>query len=101
MEQELLKLILVEIREMKEDVSELKTTVNSMSERLTNVDNRLKNVEKDVKDLKEMSEFHTENIEAIKNVVTNNYMEFKKFVKANTTQHNLYNTKLLKFDKEN
>ena len=129
MEQEMLKLILAEIREMKENISELKTSVKNMDNRLTKVENdmtemksdmtemksdmtemksdmtEMKNIistnAKDIKSLKEMSEFQLENIDAIKNVVTNNYMEFKKFVKANMTKPNLYNTNLLKFDKEN
>ena len=136
MEQELLKLILVEIREMKGDISELKNSVKSIDTRLTNVENDITEVKKDVskmktdmtkmqadmtemqadmtemkedisentkdiKCLKEMSEFHTENINAIKNVVTSHYMEFKKFVNLNNTQHNLYDARLLQFNKDN
>lgn len=121
MEQEMLKLILVEIREMKGDISELKDTVKSMDTRLTKVERdvaetkidvaetkrdvaetkrELAETKKDVKSLKEISEFHTENINAIKNVVSSHYMEFKKFVKANATQHNLYDAKLLQFNKD-
>ena len=114
MEQEMLKLILVEIREIKGDISELKDTVKSMDTRLTKVERdvaetkrdvaetkrELAETKKDVKSLKEISEFHTENINAIKNVVTSHYMEFKKFVKANATQHNLYDAKLLQFNKD-
>ena len=114
MEQEMLKLILVEIREMKGDISELKDTVKSIDIRLTNVEKDVaqtkkdvaqtkKDVaqtQKDVKSLKEMSEFHTESINAIKHVVTSHYMEFKKFVKANAIQHNLYDAKLLQFNKD-
>ena len=133
MEQEMLKLILVEVREMKGDISELKTTVKSIDKRLTNVEhnvaentkdikilkeivaentkdikilkenvaeNAIKENSKNIKSLKELVEFQTENINAIKHVVTSHYMEFKKFVKANATQHNLYDAKLLQFNKD-
>ena len=128
MEQELLKLILVEIREMKEsisgfntdmsdvksdmaevkadmvevkaDMAEVKADMKEVKTRLTNVEQNVAENTKDIKALKELTEFHTESINAIKNVVTNHYMEFKKFVKANNIQHNLYDTKLLQFNKD-
>ena len=128
MEQELLKLILVEIREMKESVSEVKTDMTKVKSdmeevksdmeevktdmtevksdmkevktRLTNVERNVAENTKDIKSLKELAEFHTESINAIKNVVTNHYMEFKKFVKTNNIQHNLYDAKLLQFNKD-
>lgn len=94
MEKEVLNLILVEVREMKGDISEVKR-------RLTNVEDKITNLEDKITNLEEMTEFNTENIESIKNVVTSHYMEFKKFVKSNNTQHNVYNAKLLQYNKEN
>lgn len=94
MEKEVLNLILVEVREMKGDISEVKR-------RLTNVEDKITNLEDKINNLEEMTEFNTENIESIKNVVTSHYMEFKKFVKSNNTQHNVYNAKLLQYNKEN
>ena len=122
MEKEVLNLILVEVREMKGDMSEVKERLtnleNDMSEvkgRLTNLENdmsevkrRLTNVENDISEVKarlqtveELAEFNKETSQSIKNVVVNHYMEFKKHVKLNKTQHNLYDAKLLKFNKEN
>ena len=108
MEQEILKLILSELREMKEDFStlkndmaEIKERLTKVEERLTNLENRVINLENRVTNVEELGEFNKENIESIKNVVTNHYMEFKKFVKSNNTQHNLYNAKLLQYNKEN
>ena len=80
MEKELLNLILFEIREIKGDVSEVK--------------GKLKNVE-------DLAGFNKETSEGIRNVVTSHYMEFKKYIKHNDTQHNLYNAKLLQYKKEN
>ena len=94
MEKEVLNLILVEVREMKGDMAEVKN-------RLTNVENKITNLEDKITNLEEMTEFNIENIESIKNVVTSHYMEFKKFVKSNNTQHNVYNAKLLQYNKEN
>ena len=87
MEKELLNLILFEIREVKGDMSEVKG-------RLTNLENRMSNVE-------DLEEFNKETSESIRNVVTSHYMEFKKYIKHNDTQHNLYNAKLLQYKKEN
>ena len=129
MEQEILKLILVEMREMKGDVSDLKKDMSEVKNRLTNLESdmtsvkeRLTNLESDMSEVKsdivelksdmvevkttlqetkELSEFNKETSDSIKNVVTSHYMEFKKFVKSNATQHNLYNAKLLKYNKEN
>ena len=122
MEKEVLNLILVEIREMKGDMKEVKgrltnlesdmsevkvrlTNVeNDMSEvrgRLTNVEKDLVNVKEDLAYVKELSEFNKETSQSIMNVVTSHYMEFKKYIKSNDTQHNLYNAKLLQFNKEN
>lgn len=129
MEQEILKLILVEMREMKGDVSDLKKDMAEVKNRLTNLEydmtgvkDRLINLESDMSEVKsdivelksdmvevkstlqetkELSEFNKETSDSIKNVVTSHYMEFKKFVKSNATQHNLYNAKLLKYNKEN
>ena len=108
MEKEVLNLILLEVREMKGDMSEVKNRLgnleNDMSEvkgRLTNLENKITNLEDKITNLEEMTEFNTENIESIKNVVTSHYMEFKKFVKSNNTQHNVYNAKLLQYNKEN
>lgn len=115
MEKEVLNLILVEVREMKGDMSEVKnrlgnleTDMTEVKSRLTNVENKITNLENKITNLEdkitnleEMTEFNTENIESIKNVVTSHYMEFKKFVKSNNTQHNVYNAKLLQYNKEN
>ena len=94
MENELLNLILVEIREMKGDMSEVK-------ERLTNVESDMSEVKGRLTNVEELAEFNKENSESIKNVVTSHYMEFKKYIKSNNTQHNLYNAKLLQYNKEN
>ena len=108
MEKEVLNLILVEVREMKGDMAEVKnrlgnleTDMTEVKSRLTNVENKINNLEDKITNLEEMTEFNTENIESIKNVVTSHYMEFKKFVKSNNTQHNVYNAKLLQYNKEN
>ena len=101
MEKEVLNLILVEVREMKGDMSEVKT-------RLTNIEGRLANVENDVSEIKvrltnveETSRFNKETVQSIMNVVTSHYMEFKKHIRANGVQHNLYNAKILKYNKDN
>jgi len=116
MEKEVLNLILVEIREMKGDMSELKSDMKEVKERVTNVEARISNVESDMIEVKErltnveeylsyvkkdLAEFNKETSERIRNVVTSHYMEFKKYVKSNNSQHNLYNAKLLQFNKEN
>ena len=49
----------------------------------------------------ELAEFNKETSESIRNVVTSHYMEFKKYIKSNETQHKLYDAKLLQFNKEN
>ena len=114
MEQEMLKLILVEMRELKGDMSglkgdmsRLKSDMSEMKVTLKNVEGRLTKVEKDISEVKstlketyELAEFNKETSESIRNVVTNHYMEFKKFVKANNTHHNLYNAKLLQYNKK-
>ena len=135
MEKEVLNLILVEIREMKGDMSEVKSRLSGLEQGMTEVKGRLTNVEKDMSEVKErltnvekdmsavkgrltnvesditevkerlkkveeLSEFNQETCQSIKNVVTSHYMEFKKHVKANSTQHNLYNAKLLQYKKE-
>ena len=101
MEKEVLNLILVEVREMKGDMAEVKNRLGNLETDMTEVKGRLTNVENKITNLEEMTEFNTENIESIKNVVTSHYMEFKKFVKSNNTQHNVYNAKLLQYNKEN
>ena len=121
MEKEVLNLILVEIREMKGDMSEVKTRLTNLEEGMTEVKTRLTSVEKDMTEVKtrltnvesdvsevkerlkkveELSEFNQETCQSIKNVVTSHYMEFKKYIKTNDTQHNLYNAKLLQYKKE-
>ena len=87
MEKELLNLILFEIREIKGDMSEVKV-------RLTNLEDRMSNVEDLAKTNKETSA-------SIINVVTSHYMEFKKYIKHNDIQHNLYDAKILEYKKEN
>ena len=106
MEKEVLNLILVEIREMKGDMSEVKGRLTNLEDGMTEVKTRLTNVENDVSEVKErlkkveeLSEFNQETCQSIKNVVTSHYMEFKKYIKSNNTQHNLYNAKLLQYNK--
>lgn len=101
MEQEILKLILVEMREMKGEVSEVKDRLNNVENDMSEVKTTLKETNITLKETKELAEFNKETSDSIKNVVTSYYMEFKKFVKLNNTQHNLYNAKLLKYNKEN
>ena len=72
---------------MKDDMVEVKG-------RLTNVEDRLTNVE-------ETSRFNKETAQSIMNVVTNHYMDFKKYIRKNDVQHNLYNAKILKYNKDN
>ena len=142
MEKEVLNLILVEIREMKGDMSEVKSRLSGLEQGMTEVKGRLTNVEKDmsevkgrltnvekdmsevkerltnvesdvaemksditevkekVKKVEELSEFNQETCQSIKNVVTSQYMEFKKYINSNNIQHNLYNAKLLQYKKE-
>ena len=121
MEKEVLNLILVEIREMKSDMSEVKTKLTNLEGRISNLEmdksevkTRLNNVENDMSEMKkdmtevktrlkkveELSEFNQETCQSIKNVVTSHYMEFKKYIKTNNVQHNLYNAKLLQYKKE-
>lgn len=129
MEKEVLNLILVEVREMKGDMSEVKTRLTNIEGRLANVENdvsdmkgRLTNLENDMSQMKddmvevkerltnvedrlinveETSRFNKETAQSIMNVVTSYYMEFKKYVKSNDVQHNLYNAKILKYSKDN
>ena len=114
MEKELLNLILFEIREVKGDVSELKSDMKEVKTRLTNVENRMTNIEDRMTNIEDrmanfegrmtnvedLGQFNKETAESIKNVVTSHYMEFKKYIKSNNTQHNVYNAKLLKYRKE-
>ena len=121
MEKEVLNLILVEIREMKGDMSEVKSRLSGLEQGMTELKGRLTNVEKDMsavkgrltnvesditevkerlKKVEELSEFNQETCQSIKNVVTSHYMEFKKYIKTNNVQHNLYNAKLLQYKKE-
>ena len=115
MEKEVLNLILVEIRELKGDMSELKSdmkevkqSLTNVEERLTKVEDSLTNVEQDLSMVKEdllyvkdLAEFNKETSQSIMNVVTSHYMEFKKFVKQNNTHYKVYDAKLLQFNKEN
>ena len=108
MEKELLNLILFEIREVKGDISEVKgrltnleTDMTEVKSRLTNLEDRMSNLEDRISNVEDLAEFNKETSESIKNVVTSHYMEFKKYIKHNDTQHNLYNVKLLKYKKEN
>lgn len=121
MEKELLNLILFEIREVKGDVSELKSDMKEVKTRLTNVENRMTNIEDRMTNMEDrmtniedrmanfegrmtnvedLGQFNKETAESIKNVVTSHYMEFKKYIKSNNTQHNVYNAKLLEYRKE-
>jgi len=108
MEKELLNLILFEIREVKGDISEVKgrltnleTDMTEVKSRLTNLEDRMSNLEDRISNVEDLAEFNKETSESIKNVVTSHYMEFKKYIKSNDTQHNLYNAKLLQYKKEN
>ena len=89
---------------MSEVKGRLTNVENDMSEvkgRLTNVENDMSEVKDRLTNVEELTEFNIETSESIKNVVVNHYMEFKKHIKVNSTQHNLYDAKLLKFNKEN
>ena len=97
MEQELLKLILTNVQEMRGDISEIKERITNVEQNVKELTDRVTNVEKEMKATKELAEFNKENIESIKRVVTSHYQEFKKFVKSNATQHNVYNAKLMQY----
>ena len=114
---------------LETDMSEVKTRLTNVECRLTNVEKdmlevkiRLTNVEKDMLEVKtrltnvetdmsevkgrlsnveDLAKFNKETSESIRNVVTSHYMEFKKYIKSNNVQHNLYNAKLLEYKKEN
>ena len=101
MEKEVLNLILVEIREMKGDMKEVKQRLTNVEDRLTNVEKDLAIVKEDLANVKELAEFNKETSQSIMNVVTSHYMEFKKYVRQNNTQHKVYDAKLLQFNKEN
>ena len=101
MEKEVLNLILVEIREMKGDMKEVKQRLTNVEHRLTNVEKDLAIVKEDLANVKELAEFNKETSQSIMNVVTSHYMEFKKYIKQNNTQHKVYDAKLLQFNKEN
>ena len=101
MEKEVLNLILVEIREMKGDMKEVKHRLTNVEGRLTNLENDMSSMKRDILYVKELAEFNKETSESIRNVVTSHYMEFKKYIKSNETQHKLYDAKLLQFNKEN
>ena len=122
MEKELLNLILFEIREVKGDMSEVKgrltnletdmtevkgrltnleDRMSNLEDRMSNLEDRMSNLEDRISNVENLAEFNKEASESIKNVVTSHYMEFKKYIKSNNTQHNLYNAKLLEYKKEN
>ena len=101
MEKEILNLILVEVRELKGDISEVKTKLTNIENDIVDVKNRLTNVGERLTNVEKTSRFNKETAQSIMNVVTSHYMEFKKHIKSNNTQHNLYNAKLLQYNKEN
>ena len=101
MEKELLNLILFEIREMKGDMSEVKTRLTNVESEMLEVKGRLTNLEDRMANVEDLAKFNKETSESIRNVVTSHYMEFKKHIKSNNVQHNLYNAKLLEYKKEN
>ena len=101
MEKEVLNLILVEVREMKGDMSEVKTRLTNIENDMVEVKERLTNVEERLINVEETSRFNKETAQSIMNVVTSHFMEFKKYVKSNDVQHNLYNAKILKYNKDN
>ena len=100
MEKEVLNLILVEIREMKGDMSEVKERLTNVESDVAEMKSDITEVKEKVKKVEELSEFNQETCQSIKNVVTSQYMEFKKYIKSNNIQHNLYNAKLLQYKKE-
>ena len=96
-----------DMSEVKGRLTNLETDMSGVKERMTNVENDLSDVKTDLSDVKidlsnvkDLAEFNKETSESIKNVVTSHYMEFKKYVKSNNTQHNVYNAKLLQYNKE-
>ena len=101
MEKELLNLILFEIREMKGDISEIKNRLTNLEDRMTNLEDRMANLEDRMTNVEDLAKFNKDTSESIRNVVTSHYMEFKKYIKHNDTQHNLYNAKILEYKKEN
>ena len=101
MEKELLNLILFEIREVKGDISEVKGRLTNLETDMTEVKSRLTNLENRMTNVEDLAKFNKDTSESIKNVVTSHYMEFKKYIKSNNVQHNLYNAKLLEYKKEN
>lgn len=118
MEQEILKLILVEMREMKGDMSEVKGKLTNletdMSEvksdmtefkgRLTNLETDMTEVKKDVTDIKEklkkveeLSEFNYDTIQTIMKVTEEHFKDFKQFIKKNDEDHQRYNSRILNY----
>ena len=76
MEKEILNLILVEVRELKGDMSEVKTRLTNIEGRLTNVENDVSEIKERLTNVEETSRFNKETAQSIMNVVTSHYMEF-------------------------
>ena len=89
------------VTEMNTRLTGVEDNVTEINTRLTGVENNMTEMNMKLTEVKELAEFNKENCDSIKNVVTSHYMEFKKFVKSNNSQHNLYNAKLLQYNKEN
>ena len=107
MEEELLKLILQELREIKgsltrleEKVDKLEKRVGKLEEKVDKLEKRVDKLEEKVGDLEGKVDVNSENIEAIKNIVTGHYKEFKEYARYNSVQHNLYDAKLLSLEEE-
>ena len=93
MEEELLKLILQELREIKGSLTRLEEKVDKLEKRVDKLEEK-------VGDLEGKVDVNSENIEAIKNIVTGHYKEFKEYARYNSVQHNLYDAKLLSLEEE-
>jgi predicted nucleic acid-binding Zn-ribbon protein len=90
----------VEIAGMKDDIAEMKVEIAGMKDDIAEMKAEIIGIKKELQEHKELIEFNQELSESIKNVVSNFYKEFRKFTKSNNIQHNLYNSKLLQYNKD-
>lgn len=118
MEQEILKLILVEMREMKGDMSEVKVKLTNLETDMTEVKGRLTNLETDMTEFKgrltnletditevkgrlkrveELSEFNYDTSQTIMKVTEEHFKDFKQFIKKNNEDHQRYNSRILNY----
>lgn len=114
MEEQVLKLILSELTEMKGSMSELKSDMKEVKGRLTGVENRLTkvedrltNVEIDMTEVKgklnrieELAEFNYDTCQTIMQVSDEHFREFKQFIKKNNEDHQRYNSKIIQYKVE-